>query len=235
MGALCFSIQNGYKACPTIYVPRDDGKVGRVFEYPRNTLMNGIFTGTGCMLIHRSVFEKMRDAKREDGRVMFPKPYEWFHNTQLGDLPVGEDITFCIRAAALNIPIHVHTGIKCGHEKPFIVDEEMYDSQRAAGIRDNELALPTYVVMAGRNRHEMTANLITQLQQQVPNGIVLFAPPHVERRVEARGANRAYRRRETLERARHQQRRLYPARLPATARGWTTGPSRPLDCVPELA
>ena len=174
MGALCFSVQNGFKACPTIYVLRTDGKVGRVFEYERDTLMGGIFTGTGCLLIHRSVFEKMRDAKREDGRALYPKPYEWFHNTQLGDLPVGEDITFCIRAAALKIPIHVDTRIKCGHEKPFIVDEEMYDAQRAAGIRDNELACPTYVVMAGKNRHEMTANLLVQLQQQNPNGIALF-------------------------------------------------------------
>lgn len=173
MGALCFSVQNGFKACPTLYVLRDDGKVGRVFDYPRNHVMR-ILTGTGCLLIHRSVFEKMRDATTESGAVKFPKPYEWFNNTQVGSVPVGEDITFCIRAESLGIPVHVDTSIKCGHVKPFVVDEEMFDAQRAAGVRDNDLALPTYVVMAAKNRHEMTHRLMDQLQAQSPNFIALF-------------------------------------------------------------
>lgn len=191
MGALCFSLQHGIKACPTLYVVREDQAVGRVFDYPRNTLMR-ILTGTGCLLIHRSVFEKMRDAKGSDGiRAMYPKPYEWFRDTALGALPVGEDITFCIRAESLKMPVHVHTAIKCGHEKLFVVDEEMYDAQQGQGVVDNELALPTYVVMAGRDRHEMTANLMAQLQQQNPNFIALFDngsdPPYPQPALQADG------------------------------------------------
>jgi GT2 family glycosyltransferase len=174
MGALCFSIQHGVKACPTLYVVREDQAVGRVFDYPRNSLMRCL-TGTGCLLIHRSVFEKMRDAKGSDGtRKLYPKPYEWFRDTALGELPVGEDITFCIRAESLGMPVHVNTAIKCGHEKRFIVDEAMYDAQQGVGIIDNDLALPTYVVMAGKDRHEMTGNLMAQLQLQNPNFIALF-------------------------------------------------------------
>jgi hypothetical protein len=166
MGALCFSLQDGYRACPTIYVIRNDDKVGRVFDYPKNKLMR-VMTGTGCLLIHRSALEKMRDAKRPDGTPRFPKPFEWFHNTQLGDLPVGEDITFCIRAEAIGIPVHVDTSIKCGHEKRFVVDEEMFIAQRAAGVSDRpDLNFPTFVVIAAKNRHEMTRNLVAQLLEK---------------------------------------------------------------------
>ena len=165
MGALCFSLQDGYMACPTLYVPREDGKVGRVMDYPPDTKMR-VWTGTGCLLIHRSALLKMRDARTDTGAFKFPRPWEWFHNMQLGDLPVGEDITFCIRAEGLGIPVMVDTAIKCGHEKPFIVDEAMYMAQRAAGVRDTaDLVYPTFVVIAAKDRHDMTRTLLSQLDK----------------------------------------------------------------------
>ena len=30
---------------------------------------------------------------------------------------MGEDMTFCLRCAAADIPVHVHTGVKAGHMK----------------------------------------------------------------------------------------------------------------------
>lgn len=172
MGALCFSLQQGYRAVPTLYVIRPDGKVGNVFDYQPDEIMRTM-TGTGCVLIHRTVFEKMRDAENPDGKRKFPKPYEWFHNTNFGEIPVGEDVTFCIRAESIGIPVHVHTGIKCGHEKPFIVDEAMYMAQRDAGIRDAaDVIYPTFVVIAAKNRHEMTYNLISQLDERAE--VLLF-------------------------------------------------------------
>lgn len=165
MGALCFSLQGAYRAVPTLYVIRPDGQVGNVYDYPTDTLM-ATMTGTGCLLIHRTVFEKMRDAVNDDGALRFPKPYEWFRDSQFGDRPVGEDITFCVRALTLDIPVHVHTAIKCGHEKPFIVDEEFYLAQKQAGMRDPaDVVYPTFVVIAAKNRHEMTYNLLGQLDE----------------------------------------------------------------------
>lgn len=166
MGALCFSLQDGYRACPTLYIIREDAKVGRVFDYTPGSVMR-VLTGTGCLLIHRTALERMRDATHENGSLRYPKPYEWFQETHLGDLPVGEDITFCIRAERLGIPVHVDTSIKCGHEKPFIVDEAMYLAQRQAGIRDvPTLNFPTFVVIAAKNRHDMTYNLLGQLDEK---------------------------------------------------------------------
>jgi hypothetical protein len=121
MGALCFSITDDFKAAPTIYVVRPDQKIGRVLDYPRNQIVRA-WTGTGCLLIHRDVLERMREK--------WPKPWEWFVHAQIGDEMVGEDITFCARAEELGIPVHVDTSIKCGHEKPVVIDEAMFDAQQ---------------------------------------------------------------------------------------------------------
>jgi hypothetical protein len=156
LGALCFSLQDGFRACPTIYVVRPDHRVGRVFDYPKNELLAAL-TGTGCLLIHRDVLVALRSR---------PKPYEWFQETSHGDVPIGEDITFCLRCHGMKIPVHVDTSIKCGHEKPFIVDEAMFDAQVAAGIVDvpDEIA-QTFVVIPVKagEREEMTAALVHQL------------------------------------------------------------------------
>jgi GT2 family glycosyltransferase len=157
LGALCFSLQDGYRAAPTLYTIRPDGKAGRTFYYPKDTLVRSM-TGTGCLLIHRTALETIRASGR------FPTAYPFFQECAFGDLPVGEDLTFCIRAEAIGIPVHVDTSIKCGHEKPFIVDEEMYDAQVAAGVRDTpDVVHPTYVVVASKNRPEMLANLVSQV------------------------------------------------------------------------
>lgn len=142
LGALCFSLQNGNEASPTIYTFREDGRLGRIFDYPRDQLIQPAATGTGCLLIHRSVFEKMRGK--------FSPAYPWFQETHVKDLPVGEDITFCIRAGSMEIPTFVDTSIKCGHEKPFIVDEAMFDAQQTAR-RVQPTAEPTYVVVPTRD------------------------------------------------------------------------------------
>jgi hypothetical protein len=122
LGALCFSITADFQAVPTIYMLRPDGKIGRVLDYARNETLRADATGTGCILIHRTVLEKMRETN--------PKPWEWFVYATIGSEPVGEDITFCLRAQEAGFPTHVDTSIKCGHEKPVVVDETMFLTQQ---------------------------------------------------------------------------------------------------------
>lgn len=124
MGALCFSITDDCRALPTVYAVKN-GQPGRVLDYPRNTVFQAL-TGTGCLLIHRTVLEAMRAKYR--------KPWEWFAYGTAGEDVVGEDITFCVRANEAGFPVHVDTAIKCGHEKPVIVDEAMFLAQRLAGV-----------------------------------------------------------------------------------------------------
>jgi hypothetical protein len=141
LGALCFSWQKGTTAAPTLYVLRQDGKVGRLFNYPRDQIVEVDATGTGCLLIHRSVLERMRD------RRSWSAAYPWFQESAVGDLPVGEDITFCIRARTCGFPVHVDTSIKVGHEKPVVIDHNVYEAQQASR-RLEPPKEPTFVVIA---------------------------------------------------------------------------------------
>jgi hypothetical protein len=59
------------------------------------------------------------------------------------------------------VPIHVDSRIKVGHEKPFIVDEEMFEMQRA--MKSAAPKTPTFVVIPVKDRHEMTSTLVSQL------------------------------------------------------------------------
>lgn len=173
VGALCFSIQDGFRACPTLYMIRDDGLAGRIYNYPPNTVMRCL-TGSGCLLIHRTALEKMRDRA-------FDPAYPWFQETRTKHLPIGEDITFCIRAESMGIPVHVDTRIQCGHEKTYVVDEAVYLAQKQAGMGETPTpSAPTYAVVASKHRRAMLTRLVDQLAPQCEDVFVYdngYQPP----------------------------------------------------------
>ena len=128
VGALCFFNREneadgtgGYRhtAVPTIYdwvhIEEQYGWQARQ-QYPLNTLTPCDGTGSACVLIHRSVFEKI---EAEHGQAW----YDRVPNTTTGGL-IGEDMSFCLRARALNIPIYVHTGVPTTHFKQIWLGEE---------------------------------------------------------------------------------------------------------------
>jgi hypothetical protein len=63
--------------------------------------------------MHRDALETVKAASRD---VAAP----WFRESPVGAplTLMGEDMTFCLRAAAAGIPVHVHTGVQVGHMKP---------------------------------------------------------------------------------------------------------------------
>lgn len=71
---------------------------------------------TGCLLVHRSVYEKLDNQG----------PYPWFYEQVLMDKWVSEDLTFCLRANAAGIPVHIATGVMCQHIKPTRLSSAMY-------------------------------------------------------------------------------------------------------------
>lgn len=120
VGGLCFAQRettpdgmSGYRTTPRFtildWVDTDDGPrfMGRA-NYPVNAVVQCAATGAACILIHRTVLQRMRDE-------MGPTWYNRIPGTD-GKL-LGEDISFCVRAGILDVPVHVHTGVKTTHLK----------------------------------------------------------------------------------------------------------------------
>lgn len=96
---------------PTLYAKGENGVVAHVVAWEPNTVVEVERTGAACVLIHRSVFEKVRDAG-------FSVERPWF---DLGDSGTfggsGEDIEFFRRVRELGIPILVDTSTHVDHLK----------------------------------------------------------------------------------------------------------------------
>ena len=127
VGGLCFgAVQN--QLFPTIYQlgRTDDGRPTtiRVGNYPHDQLVQCAATGTAFLMIHRGVLLAMRDRA-------FNQTFPWFQETELAGQPVGEDITFCLRAGQMGLRVHVDTRVKVGHHKSTIYTEAMFDAQHA--------------------------------------------------------------------------------------------------------
>jgi glycosyltransferase involved in cell wall biosynthesis len=71
-------------------------------------------TGCGMLLTHRSVYEKIAAWNQENGAP----PQIWFERIPGPDgEKCGEDISFCIRAHQVDVPVFVHTGVTTTHQK----------------------------------------------------------------------------------------------------------------------
>lgn len=93
------------------------------WDYPANTVTRCDGTGAACVLVHRSVYERVADKYG-------PVWYERVPNISTGQL-IAEDLSFCVRVGSLDIPLHVHTGIPTSHQKLVWLGEEDYWRQRA--------------------------------------------------------------------------------------------------------
>lgn len=123
VGALCFGIIQGppdgcggyeTKPYPTLFDWNDGYEIR--WDYPRGQVTQVAATGAAFLLINRDVLVKVGPG--------------WFDRIELdGDL-LGEDLSFCHRLRALDIPVHVHTGVRTTHYKPIWVGEEFYIGSR---------------------------------------------------------------------------------------------------------
>jgi GT2 family glycosyltransferase len=82
-------------------------------EWPEGECVEVSATGAACLLMHRDALEKVRKTSNDAAAP-------WFRELPIGAplALMGEDMTFCLRAAAAGIPVHVATGVQVGHMKP---------------------------------------------------------------------------------------------------------------------
>lgn len=113
IGALCVMVGSDGPV-PTIYQLGNlsNGEITRVmFDYPSDdTVLQVAATGTGCLLVHREVFEAMR--KREPERK-----YPWFYEGEVNNNWTSEDLMFCLRANEAGYGVFVDCGAPVGHAK----------------------------------------------------------------------------------------------------------------------
>jgi hypothetical protein len=147
------------------------------WDYPADTVIRCDGVGAACVLIHRSVFERVA---AEFG----PNWYSRARNPSTNEM-ISEDLSFCVRVNALEIPIHVHTGVKTTHAKTMWLAEEDYWRQRALNAPPPELApaepveqartwtVPRYAIIPTHNRPAKLKALVASLGTQCDRIVVL--------------------------------------------------------------
>lgn len=96
----------------------------RYDEWEPDALLPVGSTGAAFLLTHRSVCEAIRDHG-------FSAAYPWFQEREIGGRRSGEDVSFCLRAAAVGAKVHVATSVAIGHIKRHVVTLDGYRAQRA--------------------------------------------------------------------------------------------------------
>lgn len=141
MGGLCFALKRKrqgdfyaekFTVAPTVYEYLElETEVGfrPILGYARDQVIQVAGTGAACLLLHRRALSKVRQKYGD----------AWFdpivHPTGDRGKPrtFSEDLSFCVRLQAVDIPVHVHTGVKTCHEKGGVfLDEDAFDTQQLA-------------------------------------------------------------------------------------------------------
>jgi hypothetical protein len=112
---------------PAIYNISADGAMIPIDDYPKNQVTQIDGAGTGCLLVHRSVLEAMREKASPNQGT----DWCWFFDGALDGRWFSEDLLFCRKATALGFPIFAHTGAILAHHKQFWLDERHHEMWKA--------------------------------------------------------------------------------------------------------
>lgn len=109
---------------PSIYRAVEGG-YSAIVTFPPDEVIPVDAAGTGCLLIHRSVLEAIRDnsasSEHEAGK------WCWFQDLPIDGNWFGEDLVFCNRILQTGFPIHAHTGAILPHRKGYWLTKEHHD------------------------------------------------------------------------------------------------------------
>lgn len=197
MGGLCFASREiepdgmgGFHTfpVPTVYDWHVNTDGSRGFlprrDYERDAVIEVSGTGSACILIHRSVFERILELEGCvcPGRHMagYECPGHWYDPLVIQETgaQLSEDLAFCTRATKAGFPIHINTGVRTTHFKPVWLGELHYQLYRKALGTDSLIELQAVGYKPALDAVQVS---------QAPDG-------DLEIEVEAPPANRAARR-----------------------------------------
>lgn len=110
-------------AAPLIFKREPDStRFKSIVDYPTDQLIEIDSAGTGCLMVHRSVFEAFQaEATPHEG-----KTWCWFRDMPVNGDWFSEDHFFCSRAKELGFPIWAHTGATLPHHKQLWLTERHF-------------------------------------------------------------------------------------------------------------
>lgn len=108
-------------------------------EWPTDEVTRVGATGCGLLLVHRSAFEKISEWTRSQGAPA----HIWYERIPGPDGELcGEDISFCLRAHQVGLPVLVHTGVVTTHQKTVWYTSQDYRMKPFAPPPMNIIPLP---------------------------------------------------------------------------------------------
>jgi len=132
--AAFFDGEDSLRPVPTIYRMDPEKGLEAIDAYPIDKLIEVDATGTGCLLIHRSVLLDMqKQATSNQG-----KDWAWFVEGAIDGTYFGEDLLFSKRLKSMGYKIFAHTGAILPHHKQFWLDERHHIPMRNHAIQQSQ-------------------------------------------------------------------------------------------------
>ena len=132
--AAFFDGEDSLRPVPTIYRMDPEKGLEAIDAYPIDELIEVDATGTGCLLIHRSVLLDMqKQATPNQG-----KDWAWFVEGAIDGTYFGEDLLFSKRLKSMGYKIFAHTGAILPHHKQFWLDERHHIPMRNHAIQQSQ-------------------------------------------------------------------------------------------------
>jgi hypothetical protein len=141
LGALCV-IVTADGPVPTMFIHDPDAITKVLLDWNADQVLELAATGTGCLLVHRSVLQDMFDKSGGSKNCWFgfdirtgASGIEW---------ALGEDVSFCLRAGEAGYKTYVDTTAQVGHHKGPKVWWPSSTKETPATLRDRDSDANSY-------------------------------------------------------------------------------------------
>lgn len=108
---------------PEAYREAEWGEMRPIRTWPTDETFEVAAVGTGFLLVHRSVYERMKDE--------FSRPLVWFEEVSENGIAFEEDLEFCRRARRVGFSVRVHSGVEIAHAKRMFIGAPTWRTSRS--------------------------------------------------------------------------------------------------------